>query len=49
MAGFGVMWFWLGYRVIVECVLLDQADVFSGSVVPFALGLDVVALGWKLC
>ena len=42
-AGFGVMWFQLGYRVIVEYVLLDWADVFSGSEVPFALGLNVVA------
>ena len=43
-AGFGVMWFWLGYRVLVEYVLLDQADMFSGPVVPFAMGLGVVAL-----
>ena len=43
MAGFGILWFWLGYRVL-EYVLLDQSDMFSGPAVPFALGLNVVAL-----
>ena len=43
MAGFGFMWFWLVYRVTAEYVLLDQADVLSGSVVPFGLALHIVA------
>ena len=43
VAGFGVMWFQLRCRVLVAYVLLDQADAFSSPVVPFAMGLNVVA------
>ena len=44
-AGFWVLWFW--YRVF-DYVLLDQSDMFPGPTIPFALGLNVVAL-WDGC
>ena len=42
MAGLGVLWFMFGYSVY-EYVLLDWSDVFSGPVIPFALGCNVRA------
>ena len=44
MAGFWVLSFWLGYGALVEDVLLDQSDAFSGPVRHFDLDLDVVGL-----
>ena len=43
VAGFGVLWFQFGYRLL-EYVLLDQSDMFSSPAIPFTLGLNVVAL-----
>ena len=43
MAGFGVLWFSLGYRVL-EYVLLYWLDMFPGPVISFALGFYLRAL-----
>ena len=42
-AGFGVMWFRYGYRVLAEYVILYWVDVFPSPVVFCALELNVVA------
>ena len=41
-AWFGVMQFWLGYRVNISCRI---GCICPRSTVPFALGLNVVASG----